>query len=75
VPSQIPPSKKVVEAVAVREGVEPTELDTPLNDYIDPNALNILSEAETVRITFVYLDYEVTVRPTGAVEVDQLDDS
>lgn len=74
--ADVPPSRAVVEAVADEEGVEPTELSPPLFTAIDPDVLDSIflgpdeGTDTTGRVVFEYLGYEVTVRPTGAVEVD-----
>lgn len=68
------PSRTVVEAVAAREGVEPTDLSPPLYTAIDPDVLDTVfptgRESEgTAKLVFEYLGYEVTVLPDGSVRV------
>lgn len=70
------PSMAVVEAVAAEAGVDPTELDRPLHDVIDPDALNRLVDsyagrpgASPFEVSFSYYGYAVTVSSTGAVWV------
>lgn len=68
-------SMAVVEAVATVRGADPIDL-TPLNDTIDPDALDALFESSRTRpgtgvqeISFRYGDREVTVRGTGELVV------
>ncbi|ELY43276.1 HalOD1 output domain-containing protein [Natronorubrum bangense] len=62
------PSYRVVEAVAQKEGVLPTELCPPLFSVVDPEALDALvqpaadSSTGQVEIEFTYLDYVVQVQ-------------
>lgn len=70
------PSSAVVERVAAREGVDPTDLDVPLFDAIDPDALDsIVRSSDPDRddglgtVRFAYYGYEVTVRADGTVRV------
>lgn len=71
-------SRAVIEAVADREGVDPSELSTPLFDAIDPDSLDSLftptdngHPRPTGRISFFYAGYEVTADSTGEVELRQ----
>lgn len=70
-------SLRVVETVANAEGVDPTELEPPLYDAVDPNAINDLFAATTApnasrngRLTFRYRGYDVTVRSDGTVSLE-----
>jgi hypothetical protein len=69
------PSVAVVMAVAAREGVDPTELSPPLNDVVDPDALDALfagSDDESIgSLTFDYRGYSVEVRSDGRVHVER----
>lgn len=74
------PSIAVVEAVAAREGVDPVELDRPLNDVLDPDALDRLVRsydaqpgASPFEVSFTYYGYSVTVSSSGTVRVDGSD--
>lgn len=74
------PSRAVVDAIAEREGVEPTELSPRLYDVIDPEALDSLfapAETDTSRPTgtvrFSYNGYDVHVSSAGAVHVVETD--
>lgn len=75
------PSQAVVEAVAEREGVEPTELVPPeyetLYDAVDPAALDALfaprangADRADGSVTFPFCGYTVTVTADGTVSVD-----
>lgn len=70
-----PPSHAVVERVAAREGVEPTEL-TPLYDVVDPDAVDTLVErtvgsGSSLKIQFKYHGHDVTVTGEGVVHLDE----
>jgi hypothetical protein len=62
------PSYRVVEAVAQKEAVSPSELSPPLFNVVDPEALDALvqpdadSNTDQVEVTFTYLDYAVRVQ-------------
>lgn len=62
-------SEAVVRAVADAEGVDPIDLDTPLYEAIDPDALDRLFESQkgrpTGRLTFSYRGYDVCVTADG----------
>lgn len=70
------PSLAVVETIASREDVDSAELDVPLYEAIDPDALDALlrNTADArgggpVRIDFTYCGYRVTVASDGSVQV------
>lgn len=56
-----PPSQTIVEAIADHEGVDPTELDLRLYDYIDPAALDSVMESSKVEVTVSIDEYEIQV--------------
>lgn len=71
-------STAVVEAIAEHEGVDPLDLERPLYEVIDPDALDSLfpddgSVASTAAgessVTFAYEGCEVEVTGDGAVAV------
>ena len=71
------PSAAVVAAVASELGVEPNVLDVPLNDFVDPDALDALFAPTYDGIGraegFVVLSMhgcEVTVRSSGVVSAE-----
>ena len=71
-------SERVIEAVAEREGVAPTELARPLSDVIDPEALDTLFEPQPDgrprgegRVEFEYYGYMVVVDTGGSVTLEE----
>lgn len=70
-----PPSQAVIELVAEAEDVDPVDLDVPLYDAVDPEALDALFEstAGSSRLngqtTFEYLGHTVVVASDGTVEL------
>lgn len=73
------PIVEIVEQIAAREAVDPTELTPPLASVIDPDALDRLfhsSSADTAsnvgRVTFEYYGYEVTVHSDESVAIDAI---
>jgi len=64
-------SEDVVSAIAENEGVDPMDLDPPLFDAIDPDALDNLFNVKTAdgRVTFSYDGSDVTVTSEGDVRV------
>jgi hypothetical protein len=66
------PGSEVVEALADAEGVEPTELEYAIHEYIDPEALDGLLEAgdSYCRVEFAVADHVVTVDRDGTIHVD-----
>lgn len=76
------PSERVVAAVAARKDVDPVDLVRPLDDVIDPDALDALfaprSDGQprgTGRVLFRYYGYQVTVTHEGAVDLVDVDDT
>lgn len=64
------PSEKVIAAVAASEGVDPVDIEVPLFEVVDPDALNSLfGAAADGQIRFGYLGYDVTVHANGRVDV------
>lgn len=64
---------QIVTAVAEREGVEPTALDTRLYEAIDPDALTTLVEnapESGLTVGFDYDGYRVTVVADGRTHVE-----
>ena len=76
-----PPSTRIVEAVAEREGVDPRQLEPPLFNVVNPDALDALfvrpADSGEVRTTglvrFEYLGYTVRLREDGAITVESAD--
>jgi hypothetical protein len=64
------PSQAVIEALADAEGVPPEALSVTLWDYVDPEALDALADADACTVRFAVEDYEVTVETaSGSVSV------
>jgi len=70
-----PLSTAVVQAVAEAKGVDQTEVETPLAEVIDPEALDSLFRDGTGRVSFRYLGCSVSVEHNGTVEVVAEEDS
>lgn len=66
-----PASLTVIEAFAALEGVEPTELDHTLFDYIDPQALDTLAQSGPVTVTFTVDRYTVHVTESGTIQITE----
>lgn len=69
-------SQVVVEAVASAEGVDPLDLEVPLYEAVDPDALDALFQSGTTvegRVEFEYYGYEVAVTGDGCVTLDAAD--
>ena len=62
-------STKVVEAVADELDVDPTDLEIPLTEVIDPDALDALfkGQGRSGSIRFSYYGYQVVVQENGQV--------
>lgn len=68
------PTLAVINAVADSEGMAPATLP-PLNEFIDPEALEKLLRYESVVVSFEYLDYWVTVHHRSGVTLETATDS
>lgn len=75
---EVSPSESVIESVAAREGVDPMELDVPLYDAVDPDALDALvrtgndeQNRPPIQVSFTYHGYDVTVSSDGLVQVSR----
>lgn len=68
-------STSVVFALAAAEERDALELDRPLSDVIDPDALDALFTPvdgdDTAEVSFQYQGTDVTVRSNGVIEIDQ----
>lgn len=73
-----PVSVQVVDAVAEAEGVDPTRLSPPLYEAVNTEALNALvantepTDHTTIRVSFSYHGYMVTVRGDGQISLKDL---
>lgn len=73
---RVPTSLTIVEAVAAQEGVDPMELEPPLFDVMDPEALEaLLSTGATaksnVTVAFEWADYDIVVGSDGTLIVER----
>lgn len=64
-------SEAVIDAVAALEGTPPTELTPPLNDVVDPEALDkvFAGKASLGKVVFNYNRYEIRVDADSYVSV------
>lgn len=69
---------EIVERIATREGVDPVELEPPLYEVIDPDALDALVDGRRGRpdrsyvlVNFTYNGYAVTVSGGQDVTVEK----
>lgn len=70
------PSLEVVRTIAEHDDVHPLDLDKPLNDAIDPDALDALighpdgnGDSSKVAVEFSYDGYRIRVDHDGSVSV------
>lgn len=64
------PSTTIIEAVADWKQIDSTELDQPLYEVLDPDALDTLLDADgPVRVTFEYDELCVSVDSSGEVDL------
>jgi len=75
-PFDAAPSTAIVSEIARLEGMEPTEIEPPLYEVLDPDALDALftsTGAQPPReggyVLFTYRDYEVTVYGSGRIDI------
>lgn len=68
------PTQAVVERVAAAEGVDPLELQPPLFDAIDADAMDSLFESanSATKLQFTYHGYNVTIDGDYNVELDSV---
>lgn len=63
-------TEAVVSAVAEARGVDETDLEKPLYDSVDTEALDSLFRNGTGRVTFEYQNHTISVDNDGSVELD-----
>lgn len=70
-------SRAIVEAIADAKGVSPVDLQPPLYEAVDPDALeqfvaSVHDRPNTtdLRVTFTYAGHEVTVSGDGDVSIE-----
>ena len=64
---------QIVSAIAEREGIDPMNLEPPLYDAIDPDALTAITDADPaveLTLSFNYAGYRVTVIADNEVVVE-----
>lgn len=66
----------IVQQIADLEGVEPLDLETPLYDAVDPEAVeSLLTDATTgerrehIRVKFQYYGYDIIVDGEGEIAI------
>lgn len=69
-------SEAVVAAIARAKDVDPVDIETPLYEVVDPDALDSLFPSERVCVTsglveFSYCGYDVTVTSGGEVSLEK----
>lgn len=69
-------SEEVVAAVAARERIDPFEIDQPLYDTIDPEALDALFHSHPTQghVKFTYYGYKVTVHSDGEISLQPVEE-
>lgn len=72
---------EITNRIADRKGVHPLALEPPLNDVIDPDALETLADSSECRqdssrlsVEFPYAGYTITVDGTGEVHIGTTDE-
>lgn len=65
-------STRILESVAEARGCSPLDLERPLYDAVDPDALDALFSGESRfgTVQFTYLGYRVTASSDGEVSVN-----
>lgn len=66
------PSEAVLYELAALEGVQPEELNPPLFDVVDPDALDGLFTGTTGTVSFEYHGYSVTVDSSANVTLESV---
>ena len=66
------PIPEIIDAIAEVEGIEPSELDSALYEYIEPEAIQQLASHGTASwtLSFELPEHQVAVTSDGAVLVD-----
>ncbi|SER78936.1 HalOD1 output domain-containing protein [Natrinema salaciae] len=70
--NSVPISIEVVRGVAAHEGVDPLDLEPPLHEVVDTDALEALVRSTRdsgVTVEFTYCGARVRIDESGAVEV------
>jgi hypothetical protein len=61
---------RIVESVAAERDVDPLDLEPPLFEVIDADALDALVRDSSIAVQFQYAGHAVTVRPDGEIDVE-----
>jgi hypothetical protein len=78
------PSEQVIDAIAERAGVDPIDLEVPLGDVVDADALDALFDSQFCddgrrgRVEFTYQSFRVSVvsgRSDVSVEVEPVEET
>lgn len=64
-------SEAILQEVAECEEVPPEELNPPLYDVIDPDAIDAIFQGDTGHVSFEHQGYFVTVSHSGDVSLEQ----
>jgi hypothetical protein len=66
------PVVEIVEAIADAKGIDPDEFDTPLQEFIDTDAIQLLATHDTASwtLSFELPNHNVTVTSDGLILVD-----
>ena len=71
------PSQTILDRIAEREGISPVDIEPPLFEVIDPEALDALFHDERGtreperRVAFSYAGYDVAVIGDGRVRIEE----
>mgnify|MGYP006294201653 CR=1 FL=1 len=66
-------SEAVLYEVAEQEDVQPEDLNPPLFEVVDPDALDALFKGDTGRVSFEYHGYAVTVDHSATVTLQSIE--
>jgi hypothetical protein len=66
-------SETVLSEVAQQEDVQPEDLNPPLFEVVDPDALDGLFKGDTGRVSFEYHGYSVTVDHSANVSLQSIE--
>lgn len=72
-----PLSMAVIDAIARREGIDPIELDTPIYEVVDLDALDALTTDvgdTSIEVSFTYEGHEVTVDDEREIRITSSDE-
>jgi hypothetical protein len=67
------PSEAVLYKIAEQEDVQPEDLNPPLFEVVDPDALDELFREDTGSVSFEYHGYLVTVDHSGKVSLQSVE--